>query len=285
MEGPCSYTPAWGVDCTDFVGVRPFTDGVPAGITPDGLGMFGGPAPADTPCVFPFTFAGVTYNTCTFRQAMNPWCATDDGSNGQPHAGGEWGDCQLCTLGGSAPSPPAASSEFVTPVVTAIAGAPGGWDTYQLSVTLSASAANVYTIYGNTDAPMSLPAAYQVATPFGADIGGVNPAFFAIANSAALGFAEFDSWLTVGMTDGSNPGALSASPGFGLDAWTDSAAFTTDNGAVFWMSPDDGPSGSAVVAQITITSGSTGVVTMGLQGRSPGGAEDYRTGTIEFAYP
>ena len=91
MEGPCSYTPAWGVDCTDFVGVRPFTDGVPAGITPDGLGMFGGPAPADTPCVFPFTFAGVTYNTCTFRQAMNQWCATDDGSNGQqglpgPHA-------------------------------------------------------------------------------------------------------------------------------------------------------------------------------------------------------
>eukprot|EP01046_Picozoa_sp_COSAG06_P033626 COSAG06_NODE_3445_length_5332_cov_5.351424_3_plen_1421_part_00 len=110
------------------------------------------------------------------------------------------------------PAPPAASSEFVTPVVTAIAGAPGGWDTYQLSVTLSASAANVYTISATTETPMSLPAAYQVPAPFGADIGGVSPAFFAIANNAALGFAEFDSWLTVGMTDASNPGALSASP-------------------------------------------------------------------------
>ena len=42
---------------------------------------------------------------------------------------------------------------------------------------------------------------------FGADVGGVNPAFFAI-NAAA----EFDSWLTIGMTDASAPGALATSP-------------------------------------------------------------------------
>ena len=65
--------------------------------------MYGGPAPANTPCVFPFTFAGMVYNTCTYRQAANPWCATDDGSSGEPHAGGEWGDCQLCDLGGTPP--------------------------------------------------------------------------------------------------------------------------------------------------------------------------------------
>ena len=49
--------PAWGQPCNDYVGVLPFTDGVPAQITPDGLDMFGGPAAAGTPCVFPFTFA------------------------------------------------------------------------------------------------------------------------------------------------------------------------------------------------------------------------------------
>ena len=37
----------------------------------------------------------------------------------------------------------------------------------------------------------------QIPPPFGAHRGGVNPAFFAIPPSP-----EFDSWLTVGITDG-----------------------------------------------------------------------------------
>ena len=54
------------------------------------------------------------------------------------------------------------------------------------------------------------------------------------------------------------------------------------NGAVFWMSPDNGPSGSAVVAQITVAAGSGGTVTMGAQGRSASG-DDWSNGGISFA--
>jgi hypothetical protein len=42
---------------------------------------------------------------------------------------------------------------------------------------------------------MRIPPAYQVAAPFGVDIGGVNPQFFPIRKEA-----QFDSWLTAGGT-------------------------------------------------------------------------------------
>merc|ERR1712118_362097 len=98
-------------------------------------------------------------------------------------------------------------------------------------------------IYGKSTGAMSLPAAYQCATPFGANTGGTNPAFWAVANNAALGFAQYDSWLSAGLTDG----------------------------AVFWMSPDDAPGGDVVVAQLTVTAGSSGTMTGGMQGRSTSG--------------
>eukprot|EP01045_Picozoa_sp_COSAG04_P032568 COSAG04_NODE_6426_length_1328_cov_1.427990_3_plen_73_part_01 len=68
--------------------------------------------------------------------------------------------------------------------------------TYRLRVNLGDEAANVYAIFGSPDLAMVLPAAFQVPG-FGADIGGVNPAFFAFNADA-----EYDSWLTVGPTDG-----------------------------------------------------------------------------------
>ena len=83
---------------------------------------------------------------------------------------------------------------------TDIKGDGAGWTTYRLGVVLEGEAVNVYTLYGNTDQPLDIPPAYQCATPFGANIGGSSPAFFSVANSAALGFAEFDSWLTIGLT-------------------------------------------------------------------------------------
>ena len=110
-----------------------------------------------------------------------------------------------------------------------------------------------------------------IAAPFGTDIGGVNPAFFPVAADA-----EFDSWITIGPTDGSAGAAVAASPGLGLDAWTETTAFSTENGAIFWMSPDQGPTGSGiVVAQITSTT-ATGSASAFLQGRSVGeGVEDW----------
>merc|ERR1711959_560376 len=100
------------------------------------------------------------------------------------------------------------------------------------------TASNAYTIYGKSTGSLSLPAAYQCATPFGANTGGTNPAFWAVANNAALGFAQYDSWLSAGLTDGDAGGALS-SIGIDWDAWTADSGIEVTDGAVFWMSPDD----------------------------------------------
>ena len=152
-----------------------------------------------------------------------------------------------------------------------------GWETYQLGLTLTNGASNVYTIFGDASTSLSMPAAYQEATPFGANVGGVNPAFIAVSATAAV-----DSWLSVGPTDGSAGGGIS-SVGIDWDSWTADSGLSADNGAVFWMVPDNGPSGSAVVAQVTIADGASGTATMGAQGRSASGA-DWVNGGITFNF-
>ena len=81
-----------------------------------------------------------------------------------------------------------------------------GYTTYRLSLQLQRDAKNVYTIYGDTTSgsnhPMSFPPAYQVAAPFGANIGGVADQLIAVHADAT-----YDSWLTVGVTGGNNAGA------------------------------------------------------------------------------
>ena len=149
------------------------------------------------------------------------------------------------------------------------------------SLTPGTTAETVYSVFGTADSHMSIPPAFQVATPFGANLGGANPAFFAFSPDA-----EFDSWLTAGITGGDTNGALS-SIGIEFAAWTESDGLEVADGAVFWMSPPDSLAGDSVVAQITVPSGSSGQMTAGLQGRSTGGddAEDWQQQNVMWAYP
>ena len=82
--------------------------------------------------------------------------------------------------------------------------------------------------------------------------------------------AQYDSWLTVGITDGASNGALS-SIGIDFDAWTVDSALSTSDGAVSWIAPDDGPEAGtdAVVGQLTTAAGSSGSVSTGMQGACP----------------
>ena len=140
--------------------------------------------------------------------------------------------------------------------------------TVQLTTTLSGTQANVYAVAGTVDGDLTLPPAFQVAAPFGTHIGGVNPAFF-----AAMPTSEYDSWLTVGPTDGTAGSAIS-SIGVDLDSWSDTVGVSSNNGAVFWMNPSDGPSGTVTIAQIT--NAGSGTASAILQGRSTAG-EDYQS--------
>jgi hypothetical protein len=173
-----------------------------------------------------------------------------------------------------------------------------GYTTMRFSVLLNpAEQQNVYAFAGTNSngaaGHMTAPAAYQCATPFGADIGGANPAFFQIANNAALGFAEFDSWLTVGVTDGSAPGAISSSPGFDIgNMWTADTPLYQDDGAIFYMDPGTGPGGTdpITIMQVTLTNAdysAGGTATGQLQGRSVGGedAADWSGQLMRWTYP
>ena len=107
-----------------------------------------------------------------------------------------------------------------------------------------------------------------------------NPKSITISVVAVSATAAADSWLTVGITEGDAAGAL-GSVGIDWSSWRADNGVTINNGAVFWMAPGDGPSGKAVVAQIT-TDGDFDAV-INAQGRSNGGADDWQARGIAFS--
>jgi hypothetical protein len=163
-----------------------------------------------------------------------------------------------------------------------------GYMTIRLSVSLADNQDNLYAIYSDEGSEMVIPAAFNAAAPFGANIGGVNPAFFPLSDGC-----EFDSWLTIGITAGDSAGELS-STGIDFAAWSDAAALPVEappvGGSVFYMNPSNGPaSGPAgadtpiVVAQLTVLAGSEGWASMGLQGTSTVG-EDWQDGGVTWTW-
>eukprot|EP01046_Picozoa_sp_COSAG06_P062749 COSAG06_NODE_14281_length_1171_cov_1.477612_1_plen_143_part_10 len=142
---------------------------------------------------------------------------------------------------------------------------------------LSAEEQNVYAVAGSDAATWNLPPAYQVAAPFGADIGGASPAFFAV-----MADSQYDSWLTIGVTDGTFE-QNGASIGVDFSSWTESAGVSINNGAVFYMDGNDGPtggslgdSGAVCIAQFTLPTAAYsagGAMSALLQGRSEGSGE------------
>ena len=148
-------------------------------------------------------------------------------------------------------------------VSNATAGIPGR-TTWELSIELGGTAATAYTIYGDADSPMIMPQTWKCdCAPFGSDVGGTNPLFWPYHPDA-----QWDSWLTVGVTDGNAKGDVAAI-GLNFTAWP-LREFDSDNGAVFWMDPGNpsAPSGKAVVAQLTLPSSDDLYASISVQGKS-----------------
>jgi|EP01047_Picozoa_sp_COSAG01_P022465 hypothetical protein len=153
--------------------------------------------------------------------------------------------------------------------------------TYRLKVRLTGDARSVYSLFGTPGNALELPPALQVKPPLGSSVGGVDPMFFRYKPAAA-----FDSWITVGITDGDSKGALSA---IGLtkdfETWSENKGIRNSNCGVFWMNPSSTTAtidkGAAILAQLTVKKGTNAVARLGVQGKTRSGRV-WRHDALEF---
>ena len=90
-----------------------------------------------------------------------------------------------------------------------------GYTVYEISLEIKRQNSNVYAIYGDPVNPMVIPSAYQLYNHEGANIGGINPLL-----RQYLPDSKYDSWLTIGLTDG-NPIVQADAIGRDFNSWTD----------------------------------------------------------------
>jgi hypothetical protein len=83
---------------------------------------------------------------------------------------------------------------------TRVVESKGDYTTYRLEMELTRSGETAYALAGTSEYPLVLPPAHQVATPFGADIGGVNEQLLGIWRDQNPD-VPLDSWLSVGFAE------------------------------------------------------------------------------------
>lgn len=111
-----------------------------------------------------------------------------------------------------------------------------GYTTYRVSIEFqSAHVRDVYALFGENANPLVIPPAYQVAAPFGSDVGPVNPAFFPIMPTA-----EYDSFLTIGLDGPALTAGALTSVGYDFSAWTEASGISSEQAAVFFIDPEHG---------------------------------------------
>lgn len=145
----------------------------------------------------------------------------------------------------------------VQPAVTEMDASVAGHTTYQLEVTPVGKAESVYTIYGHPQAPLIMPPAFQVPAPFGSHTGGSPEVFWQFSKDC-----QFDSYLFAATAT-----SLS-SVGIDFAAWTATTGINAEDAAVFFTNPDDAPTGPAIVAQLTVPTGTSFIAQCGAQGHN-----------------
>ena len=184
----------------------------------------------------------------------------------------------------AAQHPQQVAAQVLATQTTTVSTGKAGYTTFQVSVSLDNRVQDVYALYGEpADGPSSnreliVPPAFQVAAPFGSNVGPTNPAFFPMMPDC-----EFDSFLTIGMDGPATvPGALS-SIGIDLGAWSDRTGISSADGALFFMDPDHGATSDRVVlAQVTVPTGTHFSGQLNVQGRSNVG-DDWEATGLRFS--
>ena len=172
---------------------------------------------------------------------------------------------------------------YVCPKLTEITrcnqGGIKGYTTYQLSLIVqpNMNVKNIYAMYGDSNNMniMHIPEAYQSSVNKGQNIGGVSEYMVSIFPET-----NYDSWLTIGITNG-DPTNLISAVGIDFNSWSESNAMDIDNGAVFVMDPsstDLSEQGTEIIiAQLTVPTQSTSTAVINVQGKTENYNNDVST--------
>ena len=163
----------------------------------------------------------------------------------------------------------------VCPKVTEITHCSDGgildYTTYQLSVVINDNTIrNIYAIFGSTTEGylMTIPSAYQTDGYYGTNIGGVSDNIKITHLDS-----EFDSWLTIGITNGDPANELS-SIGIDFSSWDINHGLSIGDGAIFLTNPERNIfiDNEIIVGQITIPSNRNSEVIINVQGKLDDGS-------------
>ena len=177
--------------------------------------------------------------------------------------------------------------EFVCPKITEITrcseGGVKGTTTYQLSlIIINGDVRNVYAIFGDTihhDDQMIIPSAYQVKNAFRSNIAGVPYDVLSLSPNS-----RYDSWLTIGITDG-DPDNQLGTIGINFDLWDLNGPLIVDNGAVFTMNPDYNMNGltEVIIGQLTIPSTVSTQAIVTVQGKLKYSENTWKQSSVLFS--
>ena len=177
--------------------------------------------------------------------------------------------------------------EFVCPKITEITrcseGGVKGTTTYQLSlIIINGDVRNVYAIFGDTihhDDQMIIPSAYQVKNSFRSNIAGSPYDILSLSPNS-----RYDSWLTIGITDG-DPDNLLGTIGIDFDSWDLNSPLVVDNGAVFTMNPDYDLNGltEVIIGQLTIPSTISTEAIVTVQGKLKYSENTWKQSSVLFS--
>ena len=181
-------------------------------------------------------------------------------------------------------------NEYVCPKVTEVTtcgeGGIRGYTTYQLSLIIrpDSDVRNVFALFGdqydnlNGEHPMVIPGAYQVTNVFGSNIGGVSESTTRFSQNSM-----YDSWLTIGITDGDVDSKLGAI-GIDFESWNLETPLFINNGAVFLLNPkeDNIRNNEIIVGQITLPNERVERVILSAQGKLYNSLETWKQYDIVF---
>ena len=189
--------------------------------------------------------------------------------------------CQMCECNDDLPTPivdvdctltqPSCDGyTYVCPKITEVtncnSGGIDGYTTYLLSVVIkpNMNIKNIYAIFGDKEHVMYLPPAYNLETSSNQNIGGISSYM-----SEIIPNMQYDSWLTIGITNGNVNNQVS-SIGIDFDSWTTVNGINVDNGAVYVTDPQQILSNNDeyIIGQITTSTNSDYTAIFNIQGKT-----------------